>query len=96
VGARVGQRLDDLPVGQVQLGRTLGLGAGEPDQRPPAGQALGAMPGGGIGQVDAAVALPLLRPSRYQPGTTTSRGSLPSTRMVTAPLLGRGSVVDLR
>jgi hypothetical protein len=42
-------QLDIQPVGV--------LAAGQADQGPPAGEALGAMPGGGIGEVDAAVAL---------------------------------------
>jgi hypothetical protein len=42
-------QLDIQPVGV--------LAAGQPHQGPPAGEALGAMPAGGIGEVDAAVAL---------------------------------------
>ena len=43
--------------GQLHIQPVGVLGAGEPDQRPPAGEPLGAVPGGGIGQVDPAVAL---------------------------------------
>jgi hypothetical protein len=46
--------------GQLHIQPVAVLGAGEPDQRPPPRQPLGTMPGGGIGQVDPAVALAAL------------------------------------
>jgi hypothetical protein len=44
--------------GQLHVQPVAVLAAGQPHQRPPPGEGLGAMPGGGVGQVDAAVALP--------------------------------------
>ena len=44
--------------GQLHIQPVGVLGAGEPHQRPPAGQALGAMAGDGVGQIHPAVALP--------------------------------------
>ena len=46
--------------GQLHIQPMGVLGAGEADQRPPAGQPLGAVAGGGIGQVDPAVPLATL------------------------------------
>ena len=46
--------------GQLHIQPVAVLVAGESDQRPPPGQALGAMPGGGIRQIDPAVALTAL------------------------------------
>jgi hypothetical protein len=43
--------------GQLHIQPVAVLGAGEPHQRPPPGQALGAVAGGGVGQVDPAVAI---------------------------------------
>jgi hypothetical protein len=82
-----------LPVRQVQLPATVGigadhgvqagvlsgprelhvqpvdvLGAGEPDQGPPPGQPLGAVAGGGVGQVDPPVPLPLRAAIQVGPG----------------------------
>ena len=51
------------------------------------------MAGGRIGQVDAAVALAALRPSRYQPGRVTSRAVLPSTRIVSVRASGSRAVM---
>jgi hypothetical protein len=54
--------------------------AGEPDQGPAAGQSLGAVAGGGIGQVDPPVALPAATTIQIRPG----QDDLPAVRAVEA------------
>jgi hypothetical protein len=72
------------------------FGAGEPDQGPPPGQPLGAVAGGGIGQVDPPVALPGAAAVQIGPGRRTSRPSVPSRRTVNARASGSRAVTTPR
>jgi hypothetical protein len=71
----VGLRADDgvqagvlAGSGQLHIQPVDVFGAGEPDQGPPPGQPLGAVAGGGIGQIHPPVALPAAAAIQIRPG----------------------------
>ena len=72
--------------GQLHIQPVDVLGAGEPDQGPPAGQPLGAVAGGGIGQVHPPVALAAAAAIQIRPG----QGDRPAVGAVQADASGSG------
>ena len=76
--------------GQLHIQPVDVLGAGEPDQGPPAGQPLGAVAGGGIGQVHPPVALAAAAAVQIRPG----QGDRPAVGAVQADGQGAGLGVE--
>jgi hypothetical protein len=76
--------------GQLHIQPVHVLAAGEPDQSPAAGQPLGAMPGGGIGQIHPPVALPAGASLQVGPG----QGHRPAVGAVEAD--GQGSFLGIK
>src|SRR5215216_8080130 len=76
--------------GQLYIQPVDVLGAGEADQGPSAGQTLGAVAGGGVGQVDPPVALAAAAAVQVGPG----QGHLPAVGAVQADGEGPGVGVE--
>ncbi len=76
--------------GQLHIQPVDVLAAGEPDQGPPPGQPLGAVAGGGIGQVHPPVALAAAAAIQIRPG----QGDLPAVGAVQADGQGAGLGVE--